>query len=178
MLFAYDKADLTAKAKSVLKNVAKQIDASKGNLVKIDGYTDDSGSDAVNQPLSEHRAQAVVNAFKGMVTRQGLTYQAAGHGSQNPIAKNDDEAGRKRNRRVTVTFAKPVEQTQPPAASGGPPASWAPGQKLPVIATLRPRVNTGIDGKRSPQHQVRHQRAAPLPERAGRAHLDGDERRP
>lgn len=145
VLFAYNKADLTAKATSVLHGVAKQIDASKGTLVKIDGYTDDSGDDAVNQPLSERRAQAVVGAFKKMVTRQGLTYQAAGHGSQNPIAKNTDEAGRRRNRRVTIAFAKPVERSEPRTAAGGAPVPWAPGRKPPVLASVRPRVSTGID---------------------------------
>ena len=145
VLFAYNKADLTARATAVLRGVARQIDTSKGDLVKIDGYTDDSGDDAVNRPLSERRAQAVQAAFKGMVTRTGVTYQSAGHGSQNPIAKNDEEAGRKRNRRVTITFAKPVAQSPPPPAAGGAPPRWTPGGKLPVLATLRPHVANGID---------------------------------
>lgn len=145
VLFAYNKADLTTRARAVLQGVARQIDASRGGLVKIDGYTDDSGDDAVNQPLSERRARAVQTAFTGMVTRQGITYQSAGHGSDNPIAKNDDEAGRRRNRRVTITFARPVARSRPPAAAGGAPAPWTPGGRLPVLATLRPRVGTGID---------------------------------
>jgi hypothetical protein len=87
----------------------------------------------------------VQTAFKGLVTRQGITYQSAGHGSQNPIAKNDDEAGRKRNRRVTITFAKPVTPSPPPAADGGAPPPWTLGGRLPVLATLRPHVGSGID---------------------------------
>jgi outer membrane protein OmpA-like peptidoglycan-associated protein len=139
VLFAYNKADLTSRANAVLQDVAEQIDASKGSTVKIDGYTDDSGSDAVNQPLSERRAQAVQDALKAMVTRQGLTFQAAGHGSQNPVAKNDEEPGRKRNRRVTVAFAKPPEpQTPPPASAAGSVPAWTPKGKLPVIAGTRP----------------------------------------
>ena len=144
VLFAFNKADLTPKANAVLQGVAKQIDSSRGNTVKIDGYTDNSGSDTVNQPLSERRAQAVQGAFKGMVTRQGVIYQAAGHGSQNPIAKNDSDAGRKRNRRVAIVFAKPpVPQSAPPASSGGTPLQWTPGGKLPVIATTRPNFGSG-----------------------------------
>jgi outer membrane protein OmpA-like peptidoglycan-associated protein len=141
VLFAYNKANLSPKAKSVLQTVAKQIDASKGDVVKIDGYTDNSGTDAVNQPLSERRAQSVQTALQGMVTRQGVTYQSAGHGSQNPIAKNDDEAGRRRNRRVTIAFAKPTEpSTQAPPALGEAPSPWRPGQRLPVLVTVTPRV--------------------------------------
>ncbi len=149
VLFAYNKAVLTSKAKSVLKSVARQIDASRGSTVKVDGYTDSTGDDTINQPLSEHRAQAVQNALKGMVTRQGLTYQSAGHGSQDPVAKNDDESGRRRNRRVTVAFAKPPEQ-QTAAPSAGPPFRWTGGGKLPVLATARPSFhasgNTTIEG--------------------------------
>jgi len=149
VLFAYNKAVLTAKAKSVLKNAAGQIDASRGNTVKIDGYTDSTGDDAVNQPLSEHRAQAVQGALKGLVTRQGITYQSAGHGSQNPVAKNDDASGRRRNRRVTVAFAKPPE-AQTAAPSSGRPFRWTAGGKLPVLASARPNFhasgNTTIEG--------------------------------
>ncbi|MGH3377181.1 MAG: OmpA family protein, partial [Actinoallomurus sp.] len=149
VLFAYNKAVLTSKAKAILKNVAGQIDASKGSTVKIDGYTDSTGTDVVNQPLSEHRAQAVQNALKGLVTRQGITYQPAGHGSQNPVAKNDDASGRKRNRRVTVAFAKPPEQ-QTTAPSSGQPFRWNGGGKLPVLASARPNFhasgNTTIEG--------------------------------
>lgn len=140
VLFAFNKANLSPRANAILQQVAKQIDASKGTTVKVDGYTDNSGSDAVNQPLSERRAQSVVSALKGMVTRQGITYQAAGHGSQNPVAKNDDESGRKRNRRVTVAFARPPEpQTQPPAAGPQSAPAWTPKGKLPVIASTRAR---------------------------------------
>jgi outer membrane protein OmpA-like peptidoglycan-associated protein len=149
VLFAYNKAVLTSKAKAILKNVAGQIDASKGSTVKIDGYTDSTGTDAVNQPLSEHRAQAVQNALKGLVTRQGITYQSAGHGSQNPVAKNDDASGRKRNRRVTIAFAKPPEQ-QTTAPSSGQPFRWTGDGKLPVLASARPNFhasgNTTIEG--------------------------------
>lgn len=137
VLFAFNKANLTPRANTVLRRVAGQINAAKGTTVKIDGYTDNIGSDAVNQPLSERRAQSVLTALKGMVTRQGITFQAAGHGSQNPIAKNDDEAGRRRNRRVTILFAKPPAPQSAPASQGSP-FRWTPGGKLPVIATTRP----------------------------------------
>lgn len=141
VLFAYNKAVLTSKAQAVLRDVARQIDASKGTTVKIDGYTDNTGTDAVNQPLSEHRAQAVQGALTKLVTRQGVTYQSAGHGSQNPVAKNDDESGRRRNRRVTVTFAEPPEARSSTPTSG-PPFRWTAGGRLPVLASARPNFHT------------------------------------
>jgi outer membrane protein OmpA-like peptidoglycan-associated protein len=149
VLFAFNKAVLTPKAKAVLRDAAGQIDKSRGNIVKIDGYTDNIGTDAVNQPLSERRARAVQNALQGLVTRKGITYQSAGHGSQNPVAKNDDAAGRRRNRRVTVLFAKPPE-TQTTAPASGQPFRWTGGGKLPVLASARPDFhadgNTTIEG--------------------------------
>jgi outer membrane protein OmpA-like peptidoglycan-associated protein len=144
VLFATNKADLTPRANALLRGVAKQIDTSKGNTVKIDGYTDNTGNDAINQPLSERRAQAVENALKGMMTRPGVTYQALGHGSRNPVAKNDEESGRRRNRRVTIVFAKPpAPAAPPPAPSSEGPFRWKPGEKLPVIASARPHFGAG-----------------------------------
>lgn len=149
VLFAYNKAVLTPKAKVILKKVAAQIDASRGTSVKIDGYTDSSGTDKVNQPLSEHRAQAVRKALQGLVTRKGVTYRSAGHGSADPVAKNDDASGRRRNRRVTVAFARPPER-QTTAPTSGPPFRLTAGGKLPVLASARPNFhasgNTTIEG--------------------------------
>ncbi|MES9544086.1 MULTISPECIES: OmpA family protein [unclassified Actinomadura] len=119
VLFAVDKADLTPRADQLLRQVAQQIDASKGSTVKVDGYADSTGNDAINQPLSERRAKAVADRLKGLVTRQGVTYQSAGHGSQDPVASNDTEDGRRKNRRVTATFARPSAPA--PSAAGGSP---------------------------------------------------------
>lgn len=121
VLFAVDKADLTPRADAVLRKVAQQIDASKGTSIKVDGHADNTGNDAINQPLSERRAQAVAARLKTLVTRQGVTFQPAGHGSSQPIADNASQEGRRRNRRVTVTFPKPPE-----------PETTAPAGRKPV----------------------------------------------
>ncbi|GAA1864742.1 hypothetical protein GCM10009736_35060 [Actinomadura bangladeshensis] len=120
-LFAIDKADLTARADRLLRQVAEQIDASAGGTVTIDGYADSTGTDAINQPLSERRAKAVADRLKSLVARQGVSYRPAGHGSKDPVATNDTEEGRRKNRRVTVTFARPRPQAQAPASGGGRP---------------------------------------------------------
>lgn len=114
VLFAINKADLTPRAEQLLQEVAKQIDASKGTTVKVDGHADKTGNDAINQPLSERRAKAVADRLKSLVTRQGVTYEPAGHGSKEPVASNDTEEGRRKNRRVTVTFARPPAPAPPP----------------------------------------------------------------
>ncbi|MEU8120481.1 OmpA family protein [Spirillospora sp. NPDC049024] len=125
VLFALNKADLTPQADKLLRGVAQQVDASRGSTVKVDGYTDSSGDDAINRPLSERRAKAVADRLKQLVTRTGVTFQTAGHGSADPVASNDSESGRRKNRRVTVSFTMPP----PPAApASGKPYRWAPGK--------------------------------------------------
>ncbi|MGP4023810.1 OmpA family protein [Actinomadura sp. 3N407] len=119
VLFAINKADLTPRSERLLEQVAKQIDASKGTEVQIDGHADKTGNDAINQPLSERRAKAVADRLKSLVTRQGVTYKAEGHGSKEPVATNDTEEGRRKNRRVAVTFARPPAPAPPPV-SGEP----------------------------------------------------------
>jgi OmpA family len=135
VLFAIDKSDLTAAANAVLQDVAKQIDASTGKAVKVDGYTDSTGNDAINQPLSQNRAKSVADALRGMVTRPGVTFQTAGHGAADPVADNGTVQGRQLNRRVTVTFALPVAKpsTTGPAGSGVP-FEWSKGA-FPAITT-------------------------------------------
>jgi outer membrane protein OmpA-like peptidoglycan-associated protein len=106
VLFAFNKAELSPRARSVLQKVAAQINASHATVVAIDGYTDDTGDDAVNVPLSERRAAAVQRALKPLVTKPGITYTTAGHGSDDPVVSNTSPQNRRRNRRVSVTFAR------------------------------------------------------------------------
>lgn len=106
VLFKLNKADLSAKANAILKDVASRIDKASATTVKIDGYTDTSGNDSINNPLSERRAASVKKALQKLVTRSGITYETAGHGSKDPVASNDNAQGRKMNRRVTVSFKK------------------------------------------------------------------------
>jgi NitT/TauT family transport system substrate-binding protein len=75
-----------------------------GNTVlRIEGNTDSTGSQAVNQPLSEKRAQAVKNYIVQNFPHIPPTrFQTIGRGSANPIAENTTEAGRQQNRRTDI----------------------------------------------------------------------------
>jgi len=78
--------------------VAKEYD--KTNLQVI-GYTDSTGNDKINIPLSERRAASVANYLK----LRGINparISAAGMGASNPIASNDTPQGREQNRRVEI----------------------------------------------------------------------------
>ncbi|MGB5736222.1 MAG: OmpA family protein, partial [Thiohalocapsa sp.] len=68
---------------------------------RVEGHTDSSGGAAINQDLSQQRAQAVMQA---LITRgvAGDRLSAKGYGAERPIASNATEAGRRANRRVEI----------------------------------------------------------------------------
>ena len=84
------------------------LDAARSTLqacpdvrIRIDGHTDSVGSEVYNQGLSERRADAVRRYFVNQgvpSTRLGTQ----GYGESNPVASNDTEDGRARNRRVEL----------------------------------------------------------------------------
>ena len=103
ILFQTGKSDLNASSKTALTKFAQTLKGYPDTDVMIYGHTDNTGSDAINQPLSENRAKAVKNYLvsEGVVTDR-ITTQ--GLGSTTPVATNDTEAGRQQNRRVEVAI--------------------------------------------------------------------------
>ena len=96
MLFATDSAELTPEGRATLDRLAPCW--SHGRF-EIDGHTDSTGTDAINQPLSERRAQAIVDQLvKDGIDPSALT--AKGYGSSRPVADNATPEGRAHNRRV------------------------------------------------------------------------------
>jgi OmpA-OmpF porin, OOP family len=126
VLFHFDKSNLTPAAHAILTQLAPQIKARAVGPVKVTGYTDSIGTDAVNLPLSQARAHSVVAAL--LAATPGVTYQASGLGSADPVAPNtkpdgsDNPAGRALNRRVTIVFAvkAPSRPAPPPGAAAAP----------------------------------------------------------
>jgi outer membrane protein OmpA-like peptidoglycan-associated protein len=106
VLFETDSAELQQDTQEILEQVATEIDDASSTTVSVDGHADNTGSDSVNIPLSRERAESVESALDEMITREGVSFDVEGHGSADPIAENNSEEGRERNRRVTVTFEK------------------------------------------------------------------------
>ncbi|MEV4096094.1 OmpA family protein [Streptosporangium saharense] len=148
VLFAVDRATLTPGAKAVLTRTARLIDASRAAVVRIEGHADSSGNDAVNDPLSRRRALAVQRALTGLLSREGVRFQSRGYGSHRPLYGNDTEEGRRRNRRVTVTFAKPpvtpADKPSSPAKGGLKATGEAKGQPVALEVTGLRRLPGGI----------------------------------
>jgi len=102
ILFATGKADLNAASKASLTQFANVLKQNTDCDIAIYGHTDSTGSDAVNNPLSVKRAQAVKTYLMGQGVSATQIKTCDGQGSTNPVADNSTEAGRKQNRRVEV----------------------------------------------------------------------------
>jgi OOP family OmpA-OmpF porin len=99
--FAFDRADLTVKAKAALDELLVQVPSTKGYLVVVEGDTDSVGSASYNYRLSERRADAVVQylAEKNVPAHK---IHLIGLGKDKAVAANNTPDGRAKNRRVEV----------------------------------------------------------------------------
>lgn len=100
MEFDFDKAELKGDFAGQLKGIAAFMKANAGAQIELRGCTDDHGADDYNIKLSQDRAQAV---RKHLVEVEGLDaarLSASGLGKARPVADNQSEEGRQRNRRV------------------------------------------------------------------------------
>ena len=105
LYFAKNSAEILPKSEGELITLVNLMNNNPTMQIRIDGHTDESGTEDSNKKLSLQRAQAVVN-FLAMfdVDPTRMTYN--GFGSSKPLAKNDTEEGRKLNRRVEFTVTK------------------------------------------------------------------------
>ncbi|MGD9539442.1 OmpA family protein, partial [Methylocystis sp.] len=84
-----------------LRNIAKILAAYPQARVVIGGFTDDVGAAKANQKISQARAEFIRRELIGMGA-DGSRVEAKGYGEAHPIASNDTEDGRKKNRRVSL----------------------------------------------------------------------------
>ncbi len=112
-LYERNTTDLSAVEKAIMETgkfvtnesmaeIQKVADYMKKNPTarfEVQGHTDNQGSDKINDPLSQQRAEAVVKALEGLGC-DPFNMRAVGKGSHEPVADNATEAGRAKNRRV------------------------------------------------------------------------------
>ena len=106
VLFDFDKSDIRADAASALAQLATVIRAYPAGRVDLEGHTDSKGDDAHNQRLSLRRAESVK---RWLVEREGIAadrFTTRGAGESRPVASNDTDEGRQKNRRVEVVIHK------------------------------------------------------------------------
>ncbi|WP_395602510.1 OmpA family protein [Pseudomonas sp. A1230] len=104
VLFDTGKADLKYGSQRKFQELADFLGNNPERKVRVEGFTDDVGSESSNQVLSERRANSVANALSQMgVDRRRIVTQ--GFAQQFPIADNSSAAGRQQNRRVEVILS-------------------------------------------------------------------------
>lgn len=99
VLFGYDQSSLNASSYRSLDNLVQVLDRYRDTDIEIDGHTDDRGTDAYNQTLSEKRARSVADYLLAKnIPNSRITTR--GYGERYPKYSNSTESGRAGNRRV------------------------------------------------------------------------------
>ena len=101
--FDTNKSNIKPNFYGTLNKVAQTLAEDNQSAILVTGYTDNTGSDAINGPLSQSRAQSVKNYLSGKGVSGGRI-DAQGAGSSNPIADNSTSAGKEQNRRVEISI--------------------------------------------------------------------------
>lgn len=101
--FDTNKSNIKPNFYATLDKVAQTLAEDNKSAILVTGYTDNTGNDSINIPLSQARAQSVKNylAGKGVPSSR---IDAQGYGSSNPIADNSTASGREQNRRVEISI--------------------------------------------------------------------------
>jgi outer membrane protein OmpA-like peptidoglycan-associated protein len=103
--FEFDSAKILAVSHSLLDEVAKVIkDNPQIKKVRVEGHASAEGSASHNLKLSDRRAKAVMDYLKGKGGVSAGMLSSKGYGVSQPIASNDSEEGREKNRRVEFTI--------------------------------------------------------------------------
>jgi outer membrane protein OmpA-like peptidoglycan-associated protein len=106
VLFDFDKADIRADAANALAHLATIIRANPNGHTRLEGHTDAVGNEKYNQALSERRAESVKNWLVTRESIDGSKLVTKGWGKSKPVAPNDTDANRQKNRRLEAIIEK------------------------------------------------------------------------
>ena len=120
--FAFNKANLTKKAKEALDQFATEVPNAQHWILTIDGNTDSVGSKEYNYSLSQRRADAVIQYLAQAHNIPAHKIYMIGMGKDKPVASNSSDTGRAKNRRVDVRLMTNTVEA-PTAAQNAAPAA-------------------------------------------------------
>ena len=106
VLFDFDKADIRTDAAQALAHLATIIRANPKGRARLEGHTDSVGNEKYNQALSERRAESVKAWLIKNESLDGSKLITRGWGKTKPIAPNDTDANRQKNRRLEAIVEK------------------------------------------------------------------------
>jgi outer membrane protein OmpA-like peptidoglycan-associated protein len=101
--FAYDSSTISENEKARLEEFVVKVKGGKGEI-KVEGYADGAGTAEYNNELSTARANATIEMLKKLELTEKVNVSVQGLGMGKPIANNDSEEGRAKNRRVEILF--------------------------------------------------------------------------
>lgn len=105
--FDVNRSDIKANFRPILDKFAQTMKTNSVTTVKIIGHTDNTGTDAINNPLSISRAASTRDYLTARnVAASRISIE--GMGSRQPVATNATEAGRAQNRRVEIFIGEPA----------------------------------------------------------------------
>ena len=107
--FDTNRADIKGNFAPILDRFAEGLRNNPNAEVRIMGYTDSTGTDAINDPLSLQRAESTRNYLTSRGVG-GTRVQVQGMGSRNPVASNSTIEGRSKNRRVEIYVGERAQQ--------------------------------------------------------------------
>ncbi len=107
--FPVGSATIEPKSFALLAKLGQAITAFPGSDLVVEGHTDSYGSDSANLTLSKKRAEAVRQYLVANLKVEGKKVEAVGYGETRPVANNETEEGRARNRRIDVVIRPPAE---------------------------------------------------------------------
>lgn len=103
LLYDFNSAAVRPTARQNLQSLAASLDRYPDTQILIAGHTDSVGTDSYNQQLSERRARAAAEYLESLGVSPARL-KTVGMGESEPVATNDTEDGRARNRRVEVAI--------------------------------------------------------------------------
>lgn len=112
IMFEYDKADIRPESFGLCDEIVDVIQKNpRIKKISIEGHTDGDGSAKYNKKLSQKRADAVKKYFveKGV---EEARLQSVGHGEDKPLAENDTDEGKEKNRRVEFLILEQDKLTE------------------------------------------------------------------
>ncbi len=103
---SFDSGQSAIKSNSfdLLSKVEKAVNVFPGSEIVVEGHTDSYGGDELNMKLSQARAEAVQAYMVNAMHIPGYRTLATGFGETNPVANNETEDGRARNRRIDIVI--------------------------------------------------------------------------
>ena len=106
LLFEFDDAKLTPPSRSAIQKISAALLKVGINHMRVEGHTDNEGTEAYNNKLSLARANMVADTMSATgIARNNITVK--GLGMSKPVASNASKAGKAENRRVTIIVSAP-----------------------------------------------------------------------